>query len=293
MCQVTKWARLVPLRRESSTTIARHLLSDALVVIQGAEWAALAPEPFLMQPSLCSSTYRAVKQFCKGISSFRESLLLLLVPVVASFHSSALLPPPTSVHAHGGVFSCLAMGCGSTANCAWNQLSNSFSAPLMLWSLLTASCSSATCCRRSSTLAHLLQTGLLPDPAPGERSRHCLWSEVRTAASPFSSSTCAEALATAAVDGADPPARAAAFALRQVTTILLGGAGRMSALDLCRWSQNSTQLLGYVHLKSPIQAVECSSFKEMPSLYQLPCQAPFAHCICSTPQLQRSILPNI
>lgn len=39
----------------------------------------------------------------------------------------------------------LAVGCGSTADCAQNQLSSSFSAFLVLWSSLTASCSSATC----------------------------------------------------------------------------------------------------------------------------------------------------
>lgn len=39
----------------------------------------------------------------------------------------------------------LAVGCGSTVGCVWNQLSGSFSTFPMLCSSLTASCSSATC----------------------------------------------------------------------------------------------------------------------------------------------------
>jgi len=62
--------------------------------------------------------------------------------------------------------------------------------------------------------AHLLQAGLLPVPAPGERSRHFLQSEACTAACPFSSSARVEASATAEVGGAGPPAGAAAFVHR-------------------------------------------------------------------------------
>jgi len=65
-----------------------------------------------------------------------------------------------------------------------------------------------------------LQAGLLSVPAQGERSRHFLQSELCTAAFPFSSSIWVEASATAGADGADPPARAAASALRRVPTIL-------------------------------------------------------------------------
>lgn len=53
----------------------------------------------------------------------------------------------------GRGFGCLAMGCGSTADYTWKQLSNPFSASLVLHSLLTPSCCSATWDRRS--LPHL------------------------------------------------------------------------------------------------------------------------------------------
>lgn len=41
----------------------------------------------------------------------------------------------------------LAVGRASAAGCAWNELSDSSSAFLMLCSLLTTTCSSATCCQ--------------------------------------------------------------------------------------------------------------------------------------------------
>ena len=104
----------VPLRRESPTTITRHLFLVALVVIRGADRAALlnsSISPDVM--GLSSSVCRAVKQFCKGTSRFGGSLFLSQVLVLASFHSSALLAPLPSVGAGGEVFGCLAMGCGS------------------------------------------------------------------------------------------------------------------------------------------------------------------------------------
>jgi len=162
---------------------------------------------------LSSSVPRVVKQFCKGTSDFGASLLLLLVLAVASFHSSALLASLLFCVCWWGSF--WLFGCGSTAYSARNS-----SASLMFHSLLTTSCSSATCCRRSSTWAHLSQAGLLPVPAPGEKSRHFLQSEVCTAASPFSSSIWVEASATTGIDGAHSPAGAAATALRQVPTTL-------------------------------------------------------------------------
>jgi len=36
-----------------------------------------------------------VKRFCQGTSGFGESLFLLLVLAIASFHSSALFAPPS------------------------------------------------------------------------------------------------------------------------------------------------------------------------------------------------------
>lgn len=165
------------------------------------------------------------------ISSFCSSLLL---------QTSILLhycPPPAPV--------CVCMwgsfwlfGCGSTADCIWNKLSiNNSSNSLMSLSLLTPPCSEATCCRMSSTLAHLFQAGLLLLPVTGERSRHFSQSEVCTASSPFCSSICMEASAASGVDGADTPAWAAAFALRWVATILPWGSGKSSVLDLCKVKQ--------------------------------------------------------
>lgn len=52
---------------------------------------------------------------------------------------------PTVCVLLGEVFSCLAAGSGFTADCTWKQLFNSFSASLMLYSLITTPCSSATC----------------------------------------------------------------------------------------------------------------------------------------------------
>lgn len=94
-----------------------------------------------------------------------------------------------SVCFDGRGFGCLAMGCGSMcspADCSWNQLSNSFSASLLLHSLLTASWCSATCDRSYLTWAHLLEADV-----------------VSTAASPFSTSLWVESSATR-VDGTDP-----------------------------------------------------------------------------------------
>lgn len=94
------------------------------------------------------------------------------------------------------------------------------------------------------------------------------WGLHCTAASPFNSSVWAEALAATGVDGADPPVRAAAFALRWVPTILLWGSGRMSALDLYRWSQNGAWLFGYVDSWRP----------SPPSKRCSPCSPSWANC---------------
>lgn len=78
--------------------------------------------------------------------------------------------------------------------CIWSELSKSFLATLISHSFFALSCSSGTCCWGiSSTWAHLLQAPLLPVPAPGERSRHFLHSEVCTGASLLSSSVWTEA----------------------------------------------------------------------------------------------------
>lgn len=61
--------------------------------------------------------------------------------------------PPSFQCVPAGVSGCLAVGCGPSADCAWNHLFDSSSAALMPRRLLTASYSSARCCRRSSTWA--------------------------------------------------------------------------------------------------------------------------------------------
>ena len=123
-------------------------------------------------------------------------------------------------------------------------------------------------------LSHLLQEVLhLGTPFAG-RSAACtcsqekglstfLQSEICSAASPFSSSFWVEASASSGVDGAP---RAAAFALQQVPTILPWGSGKVSALDLWRWSQYCSRLLDYAYFKSPTCPVECPSFEEVSAL---------------------------
>lgn len=73
--------------------------------------------------SLSSSVCRAMKWFCKGTSDFGGSVFLLQVVAIASFDSSALLLPPPSTWATGGVFGCLAASCEFSPVCPWNQLS--------------------------------------------------------------------------------------------------------------------------------------------------------------------------
>lgn len=141
----------------------------------GADWAGLVSSSISPDVTgLSSSVCRLVKRFCNGTPCFRGSLFLLLLLAIASFNFSVFLALLPSVCASGGVFGSLAMGCGSTVDCVQSK---SISAFLMLCSLLTASCSSATYCRRSSTCAHLLHAGLLPVPAPGKRSKHLLQCE--------------------------------------------------------------------------------------------------------------------
>lgn len=120
-----------------------------------------------------SSSARAPLALGEASSSCRS--LLLEASILLHYWPSCLL------HVLGEEL--LAVGWASTAGCAWNELSNSSSASLMLCSLLTTSCSSATCCRTLSQ-AHLLQTKVQALPA----------------ASPFNISLGASA--TARVDGA-------------------------------------------------------------------------------------------
>jgi len=120
-----------------------HLLPSpvefVLVLIQGEDRTALLSSNVSPDVTGLSSLVRRAKQFCKGTSGFRGSIFLLLLLAIASFYLPALLAPFPSVCASGGVFCCLAEGCGSTAGCSWNQLSISFSVSLIFHSLLQPS----------------------------------------------------------------------------------------------------------------------------------------------------------
>lgn len=118
-----------------------------------------------------SSVCRSVKGgFYRDTSGF-EAGLFLLVFVMAVCHFSLLLSSPLTGCANGGFWGCLALGCGFNVGCMWIQLSFSISASLIVYSLLTVSCSSVICCRRSSTLAHLMLATLPLSSAPGARSK--------------------------------------------------------------------------------------------------------------------------
>lgn len=70
----------------------------------------------------------------QSAEQWRASALLQLLAII-SYNSSTLPALLPSVYFSGRGFGCLAMGCGSPADCTWNQLSNSFSASLVLHSL--------------------------------------------------------------------------------------------------------------------------------------------------------------
>jgi len=170
----------VPLRRESPTTITCHLFLVALVV-HGEQIGLhhLAPASLPTSFLFSLQSREAVLQGHLRLWG-KSSCWSLSLQASILLHYWAF----PCVCVGGGVFGCLAMGCGSTADCTWNQLSIYFSVSLMFCSLLTTSCCSGTCCRSSSPWTHLQQAGLPPIPAPGERSKLC------TAPSPFSSSVC-------------------------------------------------------------------------------------------------------
>lgn len=174
-------------------------------------------------------------------------------------------------------------GCESSADCTWNQLSNNFSASLILHCLLT------------KDILHL--STLFADRfaicACYRRKGHFQQTEVCTAVSSFSSSICMEVLTIAGADGTDPSARAAAFALRQAPTILPLWLDRLNSLDLCSCPQNSAQLLGYVYLDGGMSLLWRGGMPSHPPAQMAMRTAvphpgwyttPFAHPVCSTPQ---------
>lgn len=171
----------VPLRKESPTTITHHIFLVVLFVIQGEDQAALLS--FNISPhvtGLSSSVCRAVEQFCKSTSGFRGSVFLLLGFATASFHSSELLATLPlcvkvwEVSAVGPPQTVLGTRCLTLSQPPW-----SYAAFLPPRAVQPAAAGG------SFTWSHLLQTGLLPVLAPGERTRHYLQSEICTAASPF------------------------------------------------------------------------------------------------------------
>lgn len=82
-----------------------------------------------------SDSARAPRASGEDFSSCRH--LLLKASILGCYWLPSLLCMPVKEF--------LAVGWGSTAGCAWNQLSSSLSTFPMLCSSLTASCSSATC----------------------------------------------------------------------------------------------------------------------------------------------------
>jgi len=103
-------------------------------------------------------------------------------------------------------------GCGSAADCSWNQLSVSFPTSLVFHSLLITSCSSATSCRKSSTPAHLCRQVCHPSLSQEKGQGTSAAGALHRGLS-IQHSARAEAPAVAGVGGADSPARAAAPAL--------------------------------------------------------------------------------
>ena len=132
----------IALRRELPTTITRHLLLVALVVIQGTDWLALLR--FSVSPDvtgLSSSSLQSSEAVLQGHLRLQGKSLRPAGPChckLPFFHTIG--PLPFHVCQWGSFWLC---GHGSTADCTWSQPSNSFSASLMLRSLLTTSCSSA------------------------------------------------------------------------------------------------------------------------------------------------------
>lgn len=96
---------------------------------------------------------QVVKWLCKSTSGFGECLFPLQVLQVFSLFIS--LPPFWVCRQESlDLFSC-----GSTAYCAWSQLSNSFPGSLMFLPLSTGSCSSGRCAWRFCAWTHLSQAG--------------------------------------------------------------------------------------------------------------------------------------
>lgn len=145
----------VPLRGESPTTITGCLLLVLHFVIKGAYQADLVCSSISPDgTALFSSVCRAVKQICKGTSGFRGCSLPPVHPFHCRFpffHTVGIPPFCVCWWGISWLFCCV-----STTHCTWKQLSSFFSDSLMLHSLLTASYRSTTCCRTSSTWAHLL-----------------------------------------------------------------------------------------------------------------------------------------
>lgn len=174
------------LRSESPIIIASHLFLAAFIVVWGSGQAPdSAPASLLCDVSFLFSLHSS-EAVLQG-----HLIFLLQVLAIAGSHSATLLLPLPSVHASGGGFGCLAMGCGSAANCTWKQPSNSTEPAIqLLLSHSYAMQSSHSCLQLSHLpqellhLTDLWQAGLLPFPAPEETSIRFLQSQFCTAVSP-------------------------------------------------------------------------------------------------------------
>lgn len=153
----------VSLRRLSPATITHYLV--VLVFVWRIDWVGLvitSVSPNVTGPA--SSGWKAALQ--------RHHRLQ--VESLPSGPCCSKLPffciigiPPFCVYLWG-IF--VFFGCWSDTDSAWNQLSNFSSVSLMLFMLLTSSCSSPTCCRMSFIWTYLFHAGLLPVHVTGEKT---------------------------------------------------------------------------------------------------------------------------
>lgn len=121
---------------------------------------------FFIQYSLCANCTVSPCRPCTWVSiDVKASYLVLVVILEGEDWDRGLLLWVTRVQ-------CASLSVVSDIGPQfWNYLSISISAPLLLHSLLTVACNSATWCIRSSACAHLMQVFTF---SPGEGSGHSL-----------------------------------------------------------------------------------------------------------------------
>lgn len=130
-----------------------------LIVIQGPDGAALLSCSASCDVTHLSSSVclcRETKYYERAVQASEKSLPPVVL-AIANFLSLLLAPFPSVCADEGDFFWAVWLSAyEATVGWVWDQLFNTFSVSLMLCSLLTAFCSSATCCRRCTTWAHVL-----------------------------------------------------------------------------------------------------------------------------------------